>query len=571
MRGYVLFLSMQAKFLGYYNLVITLENSTMFVKKIFNHSPWQVWAIIFVAVIVQLILFSYKELLHVDEIFSFGTANGDNGVFMRYSSEEYDNQFFYSHDFKNYLLLQNSSFADMWHRLRLDTHMPLYFVLLRLFSLPFAPEFSLVPAMLLNILSFVVFLFGVYRLLMTLFDSQRLAVVGLLIIAFMLPVLSLAVFFRMYMLWMSCCVYLLDYICRYVRYTENRQSDLVGIGVFCFLQIFTHFYGLFFGFVLTFGGCLLFFATKRYKQMFLLAGVMLISVLCAVAIFPEMIEIGLHGERGVQFRARLPEFVSSFGTILKFQMPLFIQTLFGHSFVAAFCFIVFCVVVFLAIKKNLLSLDERFHLALLCLSFVLYGFLSALFQPFMGGWQIRYFAPIIVIEAILGIYMVMILCRYFKLKPYVFYLFLYFAAFVSAVYSATCENQFWAKKNEVYPRYVYQRFENLFNKAHIWWGLGGGWSPVWMMHIVADKFMNAEQVFVLSDLNDPKFFQYAKKEQQEGKYAYYFLPYTQEQMPAGAVAWIKEKTGRNSYYLFTFRDKKYESFLAASVFLVAPY
>ena len=103
----------------------------------FKKYPWRLWAIIVAAVIVQLILFSYKELLHVDEIFSFGTANGDNGVFLRYSADEIDDKIFNKNDFRNYLLLQHSTFADMWHNLRLDTHMPIYFVLLRLFSLPF--------------------------------------------------------------------------------------------------------------------------------------------------------------------------------------------------------------------------------------------------------------------------------------------------------------------------------------------------------------------------------------------------------------------------------------------------
>lgn len=543
----------------------------MRLKKFFDKYPWQLWLIIGVAVIVQLILFRYKELLHVDEIFSFGTANGDNGVFMRYAAEEYDNQFFTKEDFKNYLLLQHSTFADMWHNLRLDTHMPIYFVLLRLLSLPFAPEFSLLPAMILNVLVFILFLFGVYRLFVTLFQKKEIALAGVMFVAFLLPVLSLAVFLRMYILWMAFSVYLVDYMIKYLLYDKWRAKELVGVGIFSFLQILTHFYGLIFGGVLTAVGCLLFLLMKRYKQTFALAMVMLISVLCAWLVFPAMIDIGLNGERGVQFMARLPELLFAFGAVLKFQMPLFIKTMFGNYVIAAICFVLFSVIIFFGNKKNVLSISERIYVAFFCLVFIAYGVLSALFQPLMEWWQIRYFAPIIVIEVILGVYALIVCGRLFDIKQFVLVFVLYLLAFASAVCSARVENPFWAKKDEVYQAHGYQRFENIFNDAHIWWGLGGGWSPVWMMHIVANKLMNSEQVFVFSDLNDPKFFEYAKNEQQAGQYAYYFLPYTQEQSPEGAVAWIKAHTGRESYYMFTIKDDKYHSFLSASVFLVAPY
>jgi len=551
------------------NVVVLLGKSIMQFKKNLKKYPWQLWAIIFTAVIVQMILFHYKELLHVDELFSFGTANGDKGVFLRYSAEEFDNQFFYKEDFKNYLLLQHSTFADMWHNLRLDTHMPLYFVLFRLFSIPVAPAFSLISVMTLNVLLFIVFLFGVYRLFMSLFCCKETAVVGVFIVAFMLPVLSLAVFMRMYLLWMVFCVYLVDYVVKYLFSDKWRTKGLIGIGIFSFLQILTHFYGLIFGFVLTVVGCLLLLIMKRYKQTACLAGVMLISVLCAWMVFPAMIDIGLHGERGVQFRARLPELVYALGSVLKYQMPLFIQTIFGHYLVAAVVFVIYFTVVSLGIKKKILSVEERIYIAFFSLIFVCYGVLSALFQPNMGCWQIRYFAPLIVMEVVLIIYTVSIICRLFEMKKFNFLLFLYLIAFVSAIYSAMVENAFWAKRDEVYAGNTYQRFENIFKDAHIWWGLGC--SPVWMMHIVMDKLIETEQLFVLSDVNDPNFMRYAKQEKENGHYAYYFLPHTQEQAPEGAVIWIKEKTGRNSYYMFTFKDEKYGSFLAASVFLVAPY
>ena len=539
-------------------------------ENFFKKYPWRLWAIIVAAVIVQLILFSYKELLHVDEIFSFGTANGDNGVFLRYSAEEIDDKIFNKNDFRNYLLLQHSTFADMWHNLRLDTHMPIYFVLLRLFSLPFAPEFTLLPAVLLNVLIFIGFLFGGYRLFLTLFKDEDIALAGLMLCAFCSAVLSLSVFMRMYLLWMMFAVYLTDYIIKYINNASGKKF-LTAVLVFSVLQILTHFYGLVFGFVLTAVSGFILLCKRQYKKMFIFATVMIISVTVSWLIFPAMIDIGIHGERGTQLSGHLENLYQNFVGVFTGQMPLFIKSIFNHYLIALLCFALFGTITFLAARKMLLSADEAYQVLWLLLIFIGYGVLSALLQPHMGVWQIRYFAVIIVIGIGLMIYMMLFLGRLLKLKMSSIRVFLYVIAFFSALYTSQIENAFWAKDREVYFSNNYKKLENIAKNADIWWGLGGGWTPVWMMHIFMDKLLDTREVFVLSDVDNPNFVHYAQKERQEGKYAYYLLPYTQDIQPEGAIAWIKEKTGRKSYYLFTIKDRKYESFLSTAVFLVAPY
>ena len=50
------------------------------------------------------------------------------------------------------------------------------------------------------------------------------------------------------------------------------------------------------------------------------------------------------------------------------------------------------------------------------------------------------------------------------------------------------------------------------------------------------------------------------------------MPKTQEIQPEGAIEWIKENTGRTSYYLFTVKNEETASMtFEASVFLVCPY
>ena len=552
------------------DVVCLSGNSMMHWKIFFKQYPWRLWAIIFVAVVVQLILFSYKELLHVDELFSFGTANGDNGVFLRYSAEEYDNQIFRQEDFRNYLLLQHTTFADMWGNLGLDTHMPLYFVFLRLFSLPFAPEFTILPAILLNVLIFIGFLFGIYRLFLTLFKDEEIALGGLMLCAFSCAVLSLSVFMRMYLLWMMFGVYLTDYTIKCLN-LGLKKKVLTGVFVFSVLQILTHFYGLIFGFVITTVTCFIFLLGRQYKRMLIFAMVMAASAGVSYLVFPAMIDIGIHGQRGIQMVWRLEELYKTFASVFVAQMPLFIKAMFGHYVIAGICFILFFGTIYVVIRRSFLSPTEARQILWLMMVFIFYGVLSALFQPRMGVWQIRYFAVIIVIGISLIIYMVLFWGRLFKLKFLSVYVILYVLSIFSAIYSAQTENAFWAKGKEVYWNDNFKKLEKISKNADIWWGLGGGWAPVWMMHIVMDKLIGAREVFVLSDIKNPEFVRYAEQERNEGRYAYYLLPYTQEQSPEGAISWIKETTGRHSYFLFTVKDQRYESFLSTAVFLVAPY
>lgn len=43
---------------------------------------------VLIAVCVQLFLFQQKEVFHIDELFSFALANGENGIYLYHSANE---------------------------------------------------------------------------------------------------------------------------------------------------------------------------------------------------------------------------------------------------------------------------------------------------------------------------------------------------------------------------------------------------------------------------------------------------------------------------------------------------
>jgi hypothetical protein len=117
-----------------------------------------------------------------------------------------------------------------------------------------------------------------------------------------------------------------------------------------------------------------------------------------------------------------------------------------------------------------------------------------------------------------------------------------------------------------------RKMENIVKGADIWWGFGGGWQYAWMVHLYVDKLAKADKTWVLADYDNPDFLEFSKQEVKDKKYAYLFMPKTQEQNIEGAIDWVKNTTGRNAYYLFTSKAPNTASMvLEASVYLVCPY
>lgn len=521
------------------------------------------------AIFVQLYLFEMKDIFHIDELLSFEQANSENGLKLFKHGSDIDNKLIKSDFFINYLVQSDSfTFAKMWENLKYDTHMPLYFILLFIASSFFTTEFSSTPGILINIFCLIFLLYTFYKLIENIFKNKEIALASTFLFAFTSPVLGLEIFIRMYLLQMLLATLLLKSIYNFIFNKNVSKYSLIYVVMISSLTILTHFYSILFCFFVTLSGFVILIKQKRHLDNFKFCLCMLLSVLCSYLVYPEMLDIGLHGERGSQFWAIFSNYYENPFPLLKQQITLFIKPLFKNSIIFFCAISFFILIIFKAHKNMFITEHEKQTILFFTIIFFLFGIFLALIMPNMSTFQIRYLAPIVPIYIILIIYTILYIIKNFTSKKMIIYYVLWSIAFFNAFYQAC---------NQINPFYLRssiltKKLDNMVVGSDIWWGLGGGDQHSWILQNYIDKLMTANEIWTLVDYDSKEFKNFSDQEIKKKRYAYLLMPKTQEQQPQGAIEWIKKTTGRQSYYLFTM---KYDNLAAmvfeASVFLVCPY
>lgn len=116
--------------------------------------------ILIVALSVQLFLFANRDVFHIDELFSFALANGENGIYLYHLAEEINDKALSGEIFRRYLTQgDNTSFSLMWQNISGDNHMPLYFLLLRGVNCFFNPfVFTPIPGVMFYVCCWFLFI-----------------------------------------------------------------------------------------------------------------------------------------------------------------------------------------------------------------------------------------------------------------------------------------------------------------------------------------------------------------------------------------------------------------------------
>ncbi|MBP3687098.1 MAG: hypothetical protein J6J35_01885 [Alphaproteobacteria bacterium] len=530
-------------------------------------SKFILFFMVLIAVCVQLFLFEQKEVFHIDELFSFALANGENGIYLYHNADEINDKALKGEVFRKYLTQgDNTSFSTMWHNLSGDTHMPLYFVLLRAVCSFFNPfVFTEVPGIIINILLLCGLLLSFYGLAKSVLKKDIFALLTLGVLTFSYAVLSLEIYIRMYLLQMFLSVLLVWNVVELLKKDKEIFGicDLIYLFLLVVLNILCHYYSIIFCFAVAFCGCLILLASKKIKQMFWVGCTMLLAVIAAYLIYPEMLKVGMYGERGAQFFALLGNLFDDFWEIFWRQFVITGETLFSNLYIEA-VITGLCLYSFYVIKNKNQKCLMLFFMGV----FVLYSFVVGLVMPRMVGFQIRYFAPVIPIGMLILVMSVLVLCKCFKIKKQYIYLFLV----AGILFEITVA--LFRKGNTFYfiGTRESRKMERLVKNADIWWALGGGQMYAWIIHIYVDKLIDADEVWMLNDYDSEAFKKFAEDEKNKGKYAYLLLPKLQESVPEGAVEWVKDTTGRQAYYLFTVKNDKMSAMVfEASVFLVCPF
>ena len=538
----------------------------------FGQPSGRLFLIVLAAILVQLILFSHKSLFHNDELASFYVANGEKGMYYFEDKREANNTHL-TGDYFQALITQrgNSSFALMWKNLPNDNHMPVYFVLLRGISCFFEPVFSIIPAVILNVLALIFLLYGFYYLLKRVFKNEEIAVAGTFWFAFSYTVLSLEAYIRMYLLWMAFIVWLVNFMIAFLEEERNDYRCLVLIWLFSLLQILTHFYGFIFEFALGVSGFLVLKYSSyqhKIKKMVLLSAAVLCSVLSACLIYPGMFEAVRFVGRGGEAVGLLYQWVEKPFDVFKQQFELFKEALYFDwkwllgimSVALLFCFL----------KKDNTQKRYRLLMSFLVLLIFLYMLFVMAVMPSVPLYSLRYFSSVISLIFILLVFICVSFGNMVGLKKSIA-VFLLFIGGINAFLHATHQDSPFYFRNTLEDR----KLDRIIPNSHIWWGViheDLGFS--WEVSYGVSRLAKADDIWMLVDKYNESFISYAKAEKNMGKYAYLILPvsYEEEDEIKRIVSWARDYTGRNVYYLFTIKDGAVPLVkLKASVFMVAPF
>jgi len=504
----------------------------------------------------------------MDEIFSYSLSNGEKGVYLFQEASEIDNKLLKRDIFEKYLSQNsNTSFSKMWHNLKYDNHMPLFFALLHTVSNLFPPVFTPYPGIVLNLITLILLLIIFYKLSYFVFKDKEIALATTSLFSFTEGVLFLEIFIRMYLLQMLCSTALFFAITKLITNdVEKKEKLFYNIIFLSMITILTHYYSILFCFILTAIGSFIIILQKKYLNALKYALAMVSSLLLAYIIYPSMLNVGTKGERGEQFVSTLDKFIENPLEIISNQLPLFTNTFFKNNHIAIFVFLLFLFLVFYS--KKILTNKERYIFIFSYLTFFAYGILSSLIMPNMESYQIRYFSPIIPLEIILITYFSIILFRLIKARTFLLHIFLWLIVAVNGYYISIYQNSAFYLRGD---RKI-EKTAKIVKDAEIWWGLGGGNAHSWMIYNYIDKLRTADKVWTLVDFNHPEFLTLAQKGKNNKKYAYLFMPKAQENIPEGAQEWIRNTTNRQGYYMYTIKNqKKAATAFEASIFLVCPF
>lgn len=262
---------------------------------------YAIWLFALVYCITVIMLFTFKENYHVDEVYTYGLSN--NTVYDGYRPSFEDEQVITpaSKLYQNYMTVQKGrsfDYKNVWVKNGLDVHPPLYYVMVHTVCSFFPETFSMWYAASVNILFGVINMLLVYAILKQLLDDQKVVYIALVAYIFTAGFLHEIMFLRMY-------VMLTTWILALVYVTLRMQQGKMKMGVFFPLVYLFSACGVltqYFMAIFLVGYCLVlglrFLVRKEYKNLLFFILAMTAAVVTVVAVYPVCLKHIFSGYRG---------------------------------------------------------------------------------------------------------------------------------------------------------------------------------------------------------------------------------------------------------------------------------
>lgn len=384
---------------------------------------------------IFLVLSCLKNGFYVDEIYSYGHANSEEGAFFeKYFQENaelnYKDKFYHQWLdgllFHEWLTVQKDEtfhYSAISENLKQDVHPPLFFYLLHTIC-SFFPETSHKAIGLgLNFVVLVLLFYFFYRLAKEVFSDDNKAFVATAFFMFVPVVLQMQIYIRMYLLLMALMTGLWWQVFAFFREEKISLKRLLFIFCLASLCFLTHYYALIMIFFLTATVCFVLLLQKKYLKSTVFGVDILLSLLIAFLLFKDASYVLLFSERGVESRKVAVDLDWQFlADTASFFWLQICQFLIGIDDVAAWIILPFVLVLLVYAK---IGVKGR----ILFCSGIFSGLVIASVAPNMGEFNGRYYGGILVP---LFLVMAMVADNLFKKKinsKMVFGLWLLFSSF----------------------------------------------------------------------------------------------------------------------------------------------
>lgn len=297
---------------------------------------------------------SLKKDLFIDEIFTYGLANNsflleveDNRQYtgeellIKYAGVKEGERFNINNVFKNQ---------------ELDTHPPLYYLLVNFICSLFPGKFSMWYGLIINVF-FAVFLFWEMRYLLNKIINNELAstIISLVSLA-NFGFINEIVFTRMYVMLSSISLAFIILIVNKIETLKTLDSEidkkfLVRFFIICLMGILTQYH-----FMIIAGIFSLIFATyciynKKIKLLFSTAATGVLSILASYLIFPSMIKHIFGNSSGLHSLTASSIDTTPISRCAKFLLSLY-KGFFGKAFIPYIVILLILIILFLVFRKK---------------------------------------------------------------------------------------------------------------------------------------------------------------------------------------------------------------------------
>ncbi len=286
-----------------------------------------VWYLLFA--VFMIIVISLKANYYLDEIYSYGLANGVNdGIDMEITYNfKYEPGESVYYDYMRVQDGERFAWRNVWKNQKNDVHPPLYYFVLHTICSLFPNTFSRWYAGGINIVCALFVLFLLRKLISLLTDEGYIRELLSFTFIMLTGVLHQAANFRMYLMGM---LFVTLFTFLFVRQVGKKQQHSFYMAVFitAVCGALTHYYvTLYIVFAsIVYGICLL--SEKRLRETLLYTLTMAGAAAVSLLIFPPMIEHMFFGYRGAEAVANLAK-NSSYAENLKGFFEFLDQQMFG--------------------------------------------------------------------------------------------------------------------------------------------------------------------------------------------------------------------------------------------------